>query len=133
MSELTRMEAEIAATRDRLSGTIDRIQDKLTVTGIIDEVMGSTAVPNFNRSYGNALGIVRRNPIPVLIIAAGIGLILQRLGRAEAARRMDLLEAETIPVVNDGRTRIYDPDLPTDHLSAGAGERLKATGFSSTL
>jgi hypothetical protein len=132
MSEsLAHKEAEIAATRERLAGTIDRIQDKLTVTGIIDEVLGSSATPKFEGAYDSALGIVRRNPIPVLIVAAGVGWLLQHLGRRNAAARHRLLEAELVevPVVNDGHARIYDPDLSTAHPGAG----LSGTGLNPSL
>jgi hypothetical protein len=134
MSEsLARKEAEIAATRERLAGTIDRIQDKLTVTGIIDEVMGSAAAPRFDSAYDKALGIVRRNPVPVLIVAGSLGWLLHRIGRRQQEARAHLLEARIVevPVTNDGRARIYDPDLSTTHPSTGlAGP---ADGLNPTI
>lgn len=135
MSDLASREAEIAQTRNRLSGTIDRIQDKLTVSGMIDEVLGTAAVPQFDRAYGNALAIVRRNPIPVLVVAAGIGWLLNRLGQRQAEKRLKLVEAEAVEVaaVNDGRARIYDPDRPTDHPTAGFNEGVRPTGFNPNI
>jgi hypothetical protein len=135
MNDLASREAEIALTRNRLSGTIDRIQDKLTVSGIVDEVLGSSAVPQFDRAYGNALSIVRRNPIPVLVIAAGIGWMLNRIGQRQAEKRMKLVEAEAVDVaaLNDGRARIYDPDLLTDHPTARYGDGARGAGLNPPL
>jgi hypothetical protein len=135
MSDLASREAEIAETRNRLSGTIDRIQDKLTVSGMIDEVLGNSAVPQFDRAYGNALAIVRRNPIPVLVVAAGIGWLLNRIGQRQAEKRLKLVEAQAVEVaaVNDGRARTYDPDRPTVYPTAGFGERTRTDGLDPTL
>jgi hypothetical protein len=135
MSDLASREAEIAETRNRLSGTIDRIQDKLTVSGMIDEVLGNSAVPQFDRAYGNALAIVRRNPIPVLVVAAGIGWLLNRLGQRQAEKRLKLVEANAVEVaaVNDGRARIYDPDRLTQHPTAEFGEHPRTTGLNPTF
>jgi hypothetical protein len=132
---LTLRETEIAETRNRLAGTIDRIQDKLTVSGIVDEVMGSSSVPGFERAYDNALGAVRRNPVPVLIVAAGIGWLLHRIGRREAAARARLAaDIVDVPVINDGRARIYDPDLPTSHPAGLADrERLRGAGLNPSI
>lgn len=134
MNDIASREAEIAQTRDRLSGTIDRIQDKLTVSGIVDEVLGSSAVPQFDRAYGNALAIVRRNPIPVLVIAAGIGWMLNVIGQRQAEKRMRLVEAEAVEVgaLNDGRARLYDPDQLTDHPTTGYGGT-RVAGLDPTL
>lgn len=114
---LTRIEHDIERTRSRLYDTIDRIQDKLTVPGILDEVMGSRGMPRFQTTFDRALDIVRRNPIPVLVLAAGIGWLIHYTGRNRAAGRATLVDgtAVDLPVVNDGRARIYDPDLPTRH------------------
>lgn len=112
MSELER---DIEQTRARLSDTIDRIQDKLTVSGMVDEVMGSAAMPAFDMRFGQALDIIRRNPVPVLIVAAGVGWVLNQIGRREAAARARLIEAEDLdlPVVATAHAKTYDPDLGT--------------------
>lgn len=114
---LTRIEHDIEETRSRLHDTIDRIQDKLTVPGIVDEVMGSSGMPRFQTTFDQALVIVRRNPIPVLVLAAGIGWVLHRMGRDKAAARAALVDgtALEVPVIKDRRARSYDPDLPAAH------------------
>lgn len=136
MSEsLARKEAEIAATRERLAGTIDRIQDKLTVTGIIDEVLGSTAAPRFDSAYDKALGVVRRNPIPVLIVAAGLGIVLQRMGRRQREARLRLLEgrAVEVPVVADAPATTYDRYGPTPYPRTGSAGPATTAGVNPTI
>lgn len=66
-----------------------------------------------------AVEVVRRNPIPVMLMAAGAGWLAYRMGRRARAReqswheRMD--RAERIPVLNTGHARIYDPDASPRH------------------
>lgn len=110
------IEAEIEQTRARLYGTIDRIQSKLTVAGIVDEVMGSAGVPRYQNGHDFVLGLIRKHPVPVMLAAAGLGYFVYRLNRQRAAEPMiadvDYVE---VPAINDGQARIYDPDLPTRH------------------
>lgn len=126
-SSLKQIEGDIAETRNRLAGTIGRIQDKLTVSGIVDEVMGSGAVPGFDTAFDKTLDIVRRNPIPVLIVAAGLGFMLNRIARREARARALLVDQTMIdvPVLSTGQARIYDPDRPTAHPSARSLEAVQ--------
>lgn len=58
-----------------------------------------------------ALAIARRNPIGVMLAIAGAGWLIHR-GRASrrAAARAALLEEESVPILNIGHARIYDPD-----------------------
>lgn len=110
------IEGDIAETRERLYDTIDRIQDKLTVAGIVDEVMGSAGVPRYQSGHDFVLGLLRRHPVPILIAAAGIGFLVYRMNRraapADAIADADYVE---VPALNDGQARIYDPDLPARH------------------
>jgi hypothetical protein len=107
------IEAEIEATRARLNGTIDRIQSKLTVAGIVDEVMGSAGVPRYQNGHDFVLGVMRKHPLPVMIAAAGIGYLFYRMNRQRAVETtiadVDYVE---VPAINDGQARMYDPDLP---------------------
>ncbi len=60
----------------RLDDTIDRIQGRLSVPNLVDEMLGNARrVPALNTTYDSALEAVRRNPVPVLLIAAGVGLL----------------------------------------------------------
>lgn len=116
------LEREIEASRARLDLTIDRIQDRLSVSSIVDEVMGSVRTTEFGSVIDHAITIVRRNPVPVILIAAGIGWLLHRVNqerRVSPASRMPsrpaMLEEETIPILNTGNARLYDPDASPLH------------------
>lgn len=117
------IETEIEQTRARLYGTIDRIQNRLTVAGIVDEVMGSAGVPRYQNGHDFVLGLMRRHPVPVMIAAAGIGYLFYRMNRERmAAATIADVDYVEVPVVNDGQARLYDPDLPPRHPNPDAIE-----------
>lgn len=88
MTSVNELEAEVAATRNRLNTTIDRIQDKLTVSGIVDEFMGQAGVPRMASGHDFVFGLLRRHPVPVMVAAAGIGVLLYRMSKRERAHRI---------------------------------------------
>ncbi|HEX2552081.1 MAG TPA: DUF3618 domain-containing protein [Microvirga sp.] len=104
------LERDIAESRARLDNTIDRIQDKLSVSGIVDDVLGQMRRNRYASTYDSALEVIRRNPVPVMLIAAGIGWLLHRSTREQrvtpevAFRPYD--DAE-MPVVTRGQPRVY--------------------------
>ncbi|CAA2158663.1 hypothetical protein MBRA_03926 [Methylobacterium brachiatum] len=110
---MTDLEKEIEASRARLDETIDQIQGKLSVPNIVDEMLGNARrTPALSGVYDGALEAVRRNPVPVLLIAAGVGLLFNRMVR-DAERRRTQVSAERVATLNTGTARGYDPDLPT--------------------
>lgn len=111
------IEQDIAATRSRLNDTIDRIQNKLTLSGIVDDVMGTAGLPRVTEGQDYILGLVRRHPLPIMVAAAGIGWLVYRMNRRPHVvyDGDDLIE---MPVITDGQSRVYDPDLPTRHPGA---------------
>lgn len=122
------LERDIAESRARLDVTIDQIQDRLSVSGIVDEVVGSVRTTEFGSVIDHALTIVRRNPVPVLLVAAGIGWLLHRANqerRYRPTRRAvyaAAVEEESIPVLNTGNARVYDPDTSSLHPTQDALE-----------
>jgi len=113
MSSMNEMERDIEASRARLDETIDRIQGRLSVSSLVDEMLGNARrAPAISGAYDGALDAVRRNPVPVLLIAAGVGWLMHRMSQ-DANRRRTQASAERVPVLNDGAARAYDPDLPT--------------------
>ena len=116
-SSVRAIEADIEETRDRLNDTLDRIQQRLTVSGIVDEVMGSAGVPRAQGGHDFALGLFRRNPVPILIAAAGIGYVFYRMNRSRRLAADPIADAEYVDVsaLNDGQARVYDPDGPARH------------------
>ncbi|SFG48539.1 DUF3618 domain-containing protein [Methylobacterium gossipiicola] len=127
MSEsLNDLEKDIEASRARLDQTIDQIQERLSVSSIVDEMLGNARRTPLSGVYDGALEAVRRNPVPVLLIAAGVGWLLHRMSSdaasAAATRRRVRLAEESLPVVPSGADRVYDPDLPTRHPVKDLGE-----------
>lgn len=113
---LSDLEKDVEASRARLDRTIDRIQDRLSVPSLVDEMLGTARRTPMNGLYDGALVAVRQNPIPVMLIVAGVGLLLHRMSgeasRRSSRRRLDR-DAERVPVLNTGAGRLYDPDQPT--------------------
>lgn len=132
MTSVSEIERDIEATRNRLYGTIDRIQDKLTVAGIVDEVMGAAGVPRSDAGHDFVLGLIRRNPVPVLIAAAGIGFMIYRMNRRAARQdemlREDIADVEyvEVPAIDDARARSYPPVRPL-----GSSPALGPTGTAT--
>ncbi|MGY2052813.1 DUF3618 domain-containing protein [Methylobacterium sp. JK268] len=123
------LEQDIEKTRARLDQTIDRIQDRLSPASIVDEMLGTVRQSPMSGLYDGALAAVRRNPVPVMLIVAGVGWLLHRV--SEDARRRQHQEetaerAARVLVRNDGAARVYDPDRPTDHPAADGIARPEA-------
>lgn len=125
MTSVLQLEAEVAETRDRLHATIGRIQDKLTVSGMVDEIMSQTGVPRMETSHDVVLGLLKRYPVPLMVAAAGLGYAIYRINKREAERRTIHLDTDgpiDVPALNTGHARLYDPDLPPRHPVADAGD-----------
>ncbi|WP_163614716.1 hypothetical protein, partial [Klebsiella pneumoniae] len=91
--------------------TIDRIQDRLTVPNLVDEMIGNARRTPLSEVYDSALETVRRNPVPVLLIAAGVGWLMRRMAtetKSHALRR-EAEAAARVPVLTTGADRVYDP------------------------
>ncbi|SFK75121.1 DUF3618 domain-containing protein [Methylorubrum salsuginis] len=118
MSEsISDLEKDIEQRRARLDETIDRIQGRLNASSLVDEMLGSARRTPYSGFYDEALDTVRRNPVPVLLIAAGVGLLLNglRSGRQRGSRALvpvETVPVETKPVTVTGADRTYDPDAP---------------------
>ena len=119
MSTANELERDIESTRSRLNGTIERIQEKLTVSGIVDEVMGAAGVPRYQNGHEFVLGIMRRHPLPIMIAAAGIGFLFYRMNRradsGEAIADADYVE---ITSLGEGQASGFEPTLPQTLPSA---------------
>ena len=117
------LERDIEESRARLDLTIDRIQGKLSASGVVDDVIGQVRRSGYGTAVDRSLEAIRNNPVPVLLVVAGIGWLLHRAarqdGRVGRARVYDAaMPDDGVPVV---RTRVdpsYDPDDPTPHPSA---------------
>ena len=64
------------------------------------------------------LELVRRYPVAALAAAGAAGwavYTLSRRSRERNDRRVEVLEEESIPILNIGQARIYDPDTSPRH------------------
>jgi hypothetical protein len=112
MSSMNDLEREIEESRARLDDTIDQIQGRLSVPNLVDEMLGNARrVPQLASTYDTALDAVRRNPVPVLLIAAGIGMLFSRMNK-EAERRRTQVSAARVDSLTADAVRDYDPDAP---------------------
>ncbi|KMO15361.1 DUF3618 domain-containing protein [Methylobacterium platani] len=118
---INELEHDIEETRARLDRTIDQIQGRLSPASLVDEMLGTVRQSPASGLYDGALAAVRRNPVPVMLIVAGVGWLVHRVAR-ESQRRQHLEAtmngAEAVPVLNTGAARVYDPDRPTSHPAA---------------
>lgn len=131
MSEsVSDLEKEVEESRARLDRTIDRLQDRLSPVNLVDEMIGSARRSSgMNDVYDNALEAVRRNPLPVLLIAAGVGLLLRGMsGRtSDGARRLPVVTEPTpSPTSRAVPERSYDPDQPVGRPARALDSEAKA-------
>jgi ElaB/YqjD/DUF883 family membrane-anchored ribosome-binding protein len=80
--ETDRIEADLNASRHRLNDTLSALGNKLSPGQMLDEVLGLAQgqAGQFTAKLGRQ---VRDNPLPTLLIAAGVGMLfLQRSGGA---------------------------------------------------
>lgn len=110
--DITDLERDIEESRARLDLTIDRLQDKLSVSGVVDDLLGSMRANAYRSVFDQALVTIRRNPVPVMLIAAGLGILLYRTGR-EAARSRPAMprpyNEAPVPVLTPAEARVYEP------------------------
>ena len=120
------LEGEIAETRARLDRTLGVLADKLSVRGIAGELVGSARERPFVSLVEGALQASRRHPFPVILLAAGAGLLIYEMRRGRPRSSASDIEIEEVaaevPVLNTGQARIYDPDGPALHPAQGRRE-----------
>ena len=117
------LEREVEATRERLQGTLTNLQSRLTPASLSEDLVGirgpSKAV---NLTAERLLGTVRSNPVPVLLICAGLGyLVYDAVMRAAEQRRLRVVAAEAQPR-RDGELAGNDPDRLEDKLDEALEE-----------
>ncbi|MCJ2035550.1 DUF3618 domain-containing protein [Methylobacterium sp. J-068] len=77
-SDADGLELEIQASRVRLDRTLDRLTQRLTPTGIVEDVLGTVRRDATGAGlYDGALEAVRRNPVPVLLMCLGATMLLK--------------------------------------------------------
>ncbi|WP_112662814.1 DUF3618 domain-containing protein [Microvirga flavescens] len=77
--KMDELEEDIERSRIKLDQAIDRLQKRLTVSGVVDDALGIVRAGPYASLYENMLSVIRRNPVPVLLATAGVGLLLQQM------------------------------------------------------
>jgi uncharacterized protein DUF3618 len=81
------IKSDIRRTRDRLDDTLENLNERLSPRALINDVLswfesrgvhqtGSGSVDSFNRGYRNIVRQVKENPVPALLIGAGIAWLI---------------------------------------------------------
>lgn len=126
---LQEMERDIERSRAQLDQTIDRLQDKMSVSGVVDDMLGTARNGQYGPLYDKVLDTVRRNPVPVMLIAMGVGLLAYRLGRSVAPRRTRLIAADEDLITEEHLlmeredSRLYGSEAAPFHRSDETFER----------
>jgi Protein of unknown function (DUF3618) len=110
------LEKDIEQSRAQLDRTIDQLQNKMTVSGVVDDMLGTARSGQYGPLYDRVLDTVRSNPVPVMLIAMGLGLLAYRLGRPARHRPTRLVAAD-----EDFITEQDLPEQATDLRIYGSG------------
>ena len=120
---ISELERDIEESRARLDLTIDRIQGKLSTSGVVDDVIGQVRRSGYGVVVDRSLEAIRNNPVPVLLVVAGFGWLLHRAARQQTAgtgrvRVYDTATGQDVPVVRTRIDPVYAPDNPSPHPNA---------------
>jgi ElaB/YqjD/DUF883 family membrane-anchored ribosome-binding protein len=85
--ETDRIEADVNESRHRLNDTLAALGDKLSPGQMLDEVMGLAQgqAGDFAKKLGTQ---VKENPLPTILIAAGVGLLLLNRGGGQGGQSL---------------------------------------------
>jgi hypothetical protein len=83
--ETDKIEQDINRSRTALNDTIERLGGKLSPGQIVDEVLG-VAQGQFGKFTANVGKTVRDNPLPLLLIGAGVGMYLMNQNKHHDTR-----------------------------------------------
>ena len=104
------LEHEVEATRGRLNNTLASLQGRLNAASLAQDFVGTRdPVGVVNLTAQQLASTVRANPMPVLLIGAGLAFLFYDAVRRQAERRRLRLLAE------DGRLHALDAALPGNH------------------
>ncbi len=81
------LERDIAASRARLEGMLGKLGERLTGSGIVEDMLGTARRSEVGAGlYDGALDAVRRNPLPILLICAGAGMLIRAMAKTTPPR-----------------------------------------------
>src|SRR5215207_3079255 len=77
------LEQDIEQTRTQLAVTMDRLQGSLSPSDVFDDLIGPGR-PDFGDVLDPVVATIRHHPVPVLLMAVGIGWLVYKMVRGEA-------------------------------------------------
>jgi hypothetical protein len=112
--DMNDLERDIEQARARLDLTINRLQDRLSMSGMVDDVLGTMRANQLGSHFDYALDVIKRNPVPVMLVAAGVGWLLHRMStqpvRPAVSARVAAYDEDELPVVDVHRPHVYQPE-----------------------
>lgn len=81
------IERDVERTRARLTGTVEELKDRVSPSQLADQAMDWLRGSGGRQFVNNLGATLRDNPMPVLLVAAGIGWMALSGGRAGASER----------------------------------------------
>lgn len=136
--ETDKIEADINRSRHALNDTIEQLSGRLSPGQILDEALGLAKgqAGQFTANLGRQM---RDNPLPVLLVGAGIGLLLMNHGRQHGGeeshsewRFRKLQEARSGVIRREDETeeayaqRVHEAEAHAMGLKQHAGEAIGA-------
>lgn len=118
---IAEIEADIARTRARLEETLQRIEHKLSASGMIEDALASLRRTRHDNVADRAMAVLRDNPVPVLAVMAGIGWLIGQAGARRTNDRDDGVRhrAPEESRGDGGRSRHEDRDEDRDEDRPG--------------
>jgi hypothetical protein len=79
--DLGSLECDVDASRARFDRSLSELGRKLAPTGLADEALGLIGLEHAEDLRESISSLVRRHPIPLLLLGSGIGLLLWEMRR----------------------------------------------------
>ncbi|MBV9511981.1 MAG: DUF3618 domain-containing protein [Caulobacteraceae bacterium] len=120
------LEAEVEASRAELDQTVEALKDKMTPSALFDDLKGSVKGAG-NQMLANIADKASQNPMPLLVIGAGLAWLLMDNNKRSSGRYY----GESRSFADDGYQRdLYGYD---EGAASGRGLRQKAADAASAV
>ena len=99
------LEQEVDRERAQVAQTIEQLQEKVSVGGIIDQVMDSVSAHggDVGRSLGSA---IKKNPLPLALTGVGLAWLIASAGRGSSAPAASAGVGDGYPDHDDGQSAV---------------------------